>query len=207
MLDLVQYVTAAIPHLGGVLSSIFGGVATGRKFKRIKEVITKLADDLAEMQDSSEEYLRSEDFEDILDQTLLKIAREHNAEKRLIYKRLLQNAILSKLSYEQFFRLRFLRTIEELHPVDIAILRAILQPPKPEEEEGLTSGSFIGTLKMRTELADERIIERIVGNLNRLGITNIDSLKVLMNVHGSREMRHKVTNYGKELIAYILGDE
>ena len=201
--SLVHYVSATVPVFGGVLSSIFGGIAAGRKFERIKEVITKLADELKEIESISEEYIKSEDFEEILEQTLHKIAHERNSEKREIFKKFLKNTIASQLSYDDFVKYRILRTLEEVFPVHLYILKAISMEPNESETKGLISGKQIGTIIMRTKESGltGKEIEKTIEDLNRLGITNLNMniLKTMTNVGEARDLRHTITDFGSDI--------
>jgi len=202
--DLTHYVMGLVPGLGNVLAGIFSGIASGRRFERIKEVVTLLALEVRAVDQKASEYISTEDFEDIFYQTLVRVSQERREEKRRIYKTFLKAAIINQLGYDDFKQQRILSLLDELHPLDIAILKAILEEPKPQEERGLVSGSPIGTLKLRTRGLNDEQIQELVTNLNRLGITNLQNIETLMTIHGARDLRHNVTRMGLELCKYII---
>jgi hypothetical protein len=205
VLELLQYATSLVPTVGGLLSSVFGGLASGRKFQRIEEVVRGLLTELKGIHQQHEAYIRSEDFEDIFEQALSRSARERNESKRILIKDFLSNAVRTELSYDDYVRLRVMRILEEILPLDIIVLVAMLQAPNDQESAGLVSGSPMGTLKMRTaehQLQEEQLKD-IVSNLNRMGLTNLTSLTTMMTASGARDLRHSITKYGHEIIGLI----
>ena len=77
VLETLQNISSLVPMLGGPISSFFGGMAAGHRFERIREVLVGVCQDLSNpKQQVSEEYVRSEDFEDLIDETLRRVARE-----------------------------------------------------------------------------------------------------------------------------------
>lgn len=127
---------SALPWLGGPLSNVLTGMATGRKFERVQEVLDGMAEDLAGFTSAvSEEYVRRDEFEDLLGRTLRQVAEERNEQKRRIYRVFLSGAIKSPGEpYDE--QLRFLRTLENLQGDHIRVVRALLQT-----QERVTGGA------------------------------------------------------------------
>ena len=68
-LAISAFVSSAIPWIGGPVSNVLGGMLTERKIDRVKEVLTGITEDFKNFKsDVSEEYVRTEEFEDLLDE-------------------------------------------------------------------------------------------------------------------------------------------
>lgn len=200
-LDIAAFVGSAVPWIGGPVSNVLSGRSWGRKFERVREVLEGLSSDLSDFESKiSEEYVKTEDFEDLLEQTLKRAADERNEEKRKIYRAFLTNAIESpgELYDEQ---IRFLRTFEELQPDHLLVVRALSQNPEPDP--GMM-GSPNQTLRKRLPEIDEGRISDIVSQLNDMRITNLTSLKTMMTGHGAADLRYSITPYGQRLLKYIM---
>ncbi len=199
-LDVAAFVGSAVPWIGGPVSNVLGGMSLGRKLGRVREVLESLSNDLIEIKsDVSENYVKTEEFEDLLEQTLKRVGEERNEEKRHIYKAFLTDAIESPgESYND--QLRLLRTFEQIAPDHLLVLKAMAQKPDPNPG---TMGSPIQTLRERLpELNDQRI-EELVNQLNDMRATSIGSLKVMMTGQGASDLRHATTEHGNRIIKYI----
>src|ERR1043166_5355269 len=147
-LDIVAVVTSAVPYLGGPVSAVLSGISAGRKYERIREVLNGVVEDLKEFKSrASEEYVRTEDFQELFEKTLNQAAEERSEEKRSVYRAFLTDAIASpgKAHDEQ---IRFLKTLEELQPDHLRIIKALSQAP--EGGDGI-SGSPLNTLSREAE--------------------------------------------------------
>jgi hypothetical protein len=148
----------------------------------------------------SEEYGKTEDFEELLEQTLERSADERNEEKRQIYRSFLTNAIESPGEpYDE--QIRFLRTLEELQPDHLKVLRALSKTPDPDP--GMM-GSPNQTLRQRLPDLEEKRIEELITQLNDLRVTNMTSLKTMMTGRGAADLRHSITSYGQRFMQYIV---
>ncbi len=201
VLDVAAFVGSAVPWIGGPVSNVLSGRSWGRKFERVREVLEGLSSDLAEFKSEiSEEYVKTEDFEELLEHTLRRAAEERNEAKRRIYRAFLTNAIESpgELYDEQ---IRFLRSLEELQPDHLLVIQALSQPPDPNP--GMM-GSPNQTLRRRLPDLEEERIGEIVSQLNDFRITNLTSLKTMMTGHGAADLRHSITPFGQRFLQYIV---
>ncbi len=204
ILETIQNISSLVPVLGGPISNIFGGMAADRKFERIREVMVGVAQELSNLnQQVSEEYVRSEDFEDLLDETLRRVARERYEEKRRIYQRFLAREIAEPIEYDS--QILILRALEELQVADLAVLEVMLREPAAEESKGLVAGSIIGTFRRRFPGTDDRVIKAAVDRLDRLRITDNVSqmLMTIMTPQGARDLRPRLTDFGRSLAKYL----
>ena len=124
-LEVTAGIVTVVPLIGGAISNVLSGVAQGRKFDRMKEVIEGMASDLRDFHSkTSEEYVKTENFEELLEESLKRVASERNEEKRQIYRRFLVGEIVHPgQDYDE--QLRFLRTMEEIQPDHLIVLRGI----------------------------------------------------------------------------------
>ena len=200
-LDIMATISSIAPWIGGPVSNVLSGISIGRKFKRISEVLEGFASDMKDSKSKvSEEYVRKEEFEDLLEQTLKRVVDERNVVKRKIYRAFLTDAVKNPgEDYDE--QIRILRALEHLQLNHILVLKALLQEPDPNP---LNMGSPNQTLKRRLPEMDEHQIGEMVTQLNDLRITNMGNLKVMMTGHGAENLEHSITAYGKRFLKYIL---
>src|SRR5665213_269743 len=184
-LDIAAFVANFVPCLGGPIGGVLSGIGTDRKINRINEVVIGLAEKLRDVEsDAAKQYVRTEDFEELLEQTLRQVASERHEQKRRMYRDFLIGAIVSPGEpYDE--QRRFLRTMEELQPEHLRVLKALSQPPKPVN--GIM-GSPSSTLRGRLpDFSEDQIDERIQ-QLNDLRVTNMTSLKTMMTPLGAENL-------------------
>ena len=198
--DLGAFVSSAVPMIGGPVSNLLSGFSTGRKFERVRDALVEISENLMNFESKvSAEYVKTEDFEEILEKTLRQVGEERTEEKRRIYKDFLITAVKSPgESYEE--QIRLLRTLEEIQPDHIRVLRAIRQPPAPNPPD---MSSPLRTLDARLpELERERISE-LVGELNNLRVTDFTALGMNMTGQGAENLQGRITKLGSAIIRYI----
>ena len=199
-LDVAAFVGSAVPWIGGPVSNVLGGMSLGRKLGRVCEVLEGLSDALSDFKSEvSESYVSTDEFEELLEQTLRRVGDERNEEKRHLYKAFITNAIESPGEpYDD--QIRLLRTFEELIPDHLRVLKAMSQIPNPDP--GMT-GSPNQTLSERLPEFDGQQIELLINELNGMRLTNLASLKVLMTGRGASDLRNAITDYGNRILNYI----
>jgi hypothetical protein len=199
-----------IPLLGGVVSNVMNGWTQERRMRRVGEVLSDLNARLRMLGDgldrSREEYIRSDEFEDLLDRTLRQVTTERSRSKRRLYAAFLAGAIESpgEPYHEQ---LRMLRTIEELQPDHMRIIRAMQQTPEPEGSgryRGMTSSPG-ATLERRVpDIPKERLMELAEQLTEELRVVTIGkNLSAMATQQGAEDLRSHFTPYGQRLLAYI----
>ena len=190
-----------VPWLGGAASNVVSGYGQTRKFNRVKELLDGLASRLSDFEsDVAKEYVRTEDFEDLLQQTLRRVADERNAEVRNLYVRFIHRAIVEP-GDEYDSQMDVLRAIGRLRGVHLTVMRALRQDPRPDADRKF-AGSPSQTLRERTGLSSEQI-KGAVETLNDLRLINLDGLHVMMTGRGSESLQHTVTTLGIQVLDYI----
>lgn len=202
-LDITSFISSAVPWIGGPVSNVLSGVSFGRKINRVKEILEGIANDLHNFKSEvSEQYVKTEEFEELLENALRNAAKERSEEKRRIYKAFIVGAIKSPgQPYDD--QIRFLRILEEIHGDHIKVLQALNQSPDLTRVRHGLSGSPIQTLTERLRDMDRNIIEDTINQLNDLRLTDLTSLKTMMTASGAQQLEHSITPLGKRFLAFI----
>ena len=200
ILDIASFVSSVVPWVGGPISNVLGGISTGRKIQRVNNLLHDFSEDLRDFKSEvSEEYVKTEDFEDLLEQTLRRTSEERNKEKRKILKSFLVEAV--KKPGEQYDdQLRFLKLLENIYGDHIRVLQALMETPG--HNHGMR-GSPSQTLSKRLSDMNGDRIKDLVQQLNDLRVTNLQSLNTIMSGSGAQDLRHSVTPLGKRFIQYL----
>lgn len=199
-LDTFAALVAATPILGGAISSTLSGMAADRRFERVKEVILDLESSLDDLSAEQEKYIRSEDFEDLFRETLRRVENERTEAKRNLYRDFLLGAIREP-GGEYDERLRILRALEQLQPDHMVVLRAMDQPPGPEDES-IYAGSRMSTLRRRLPEVSNEHLDDLVIELGDLRITS-GTLEGMVTGPSAVELRPLITPFGHRLLEFI----
>jgi hypothetical protein len=201
VLDIAAIFASAAPWIGGPVSAVVSGMSIKRKFDRVREVLEGLASDLRDFKSqASENYVKTDEFQELLENALLKAADERNETKRAMYRLFLTDIVRSPGSpYDE--QIRFLRTLGELQSDHLRIIKAISE--QPDIRDGF-SGSPSATLKERLPDMDATRIADLVAQLNDMRITKLISLNTMMTFRGAQDLRNTITPYGQRLLTYIL---
>ena len=201
-ISVASSIASTVPWLGGVVSSVLSGYGQTRKLNRIQEVLDDLADRLTGFESKvSRDYVRTEDFEELLEHTLRRVADERNSEVRKLYVDFIHKTIVEP-SDDYDAHMDVLTRIERLRAVDVVVLHAMLEEPSQDEVDRLI-GSPIQSLEERTGL-ERDIIKAAIENTDDLRITNLTgSLQTMMTARGAASLQHAVTALGKRVLGYI----
>lgn len=205
VLEVSAALVSAAPWIGGPVSSVLTGIAIQRRFDRVQEVLDGLAEDLRDFHsEASEHYVKTEEFEELLERTLRQAAEERNQEKRRLYRAFLAGAIKSPgARFED--QMWFLRTLGAIEPDHVRVLRALLAEPTDAPS---LMGSFRQTLMRRLPEFTQEQVTRLVSDLDAQRLTNglAGRLAVMMTGRGSADMRQTLTDYGRQFIAFLQAD-
>lgn len=200
-LSIASAVSSAVPWIGGPVSNVLSGINFERKLRRVEEVLVGLTAELEDHQSpASEEYVQTEDFEELLERTLRQAAEERNEEKRGIYSNFLAGAIKSPGEEEYDEQMRFLRILEQLQPDHIRLMKALLEEP---QQTGGIMGSPSQTLLRRLPDFNRALLDDLVEQLNDMRLTRMNSLHTMMTAHGAEDLRHSVTAVGRRFVDYL----
>ena len=201
-LDVAAFIGSAVPWIGGPVSNVLSGLSVGRKFTRVEELIIGLADDLAELKsDVSKEYVATEEFEELLEQTLRRVGDERLDQKRQIYRAFLAGDIELPTKFRNYDKkIEILRAVEMLQSDDLEVVRALRATPEPDPG---SMGSPIQTIRRRIRGMDDRRIDDAVDRLNNMRIISLGSLRTMMTGHGAADLRPSFTPLGLNLLQFI----
>jgi hypothetical protein len=180
LLDLAAIYTSVLPVFGGAISNVLSGWSQQRRMERVREVLRDLFVRVNALRTRvDEEYVKSDEFEDLLDQTLRRVASERSKEKRRIYREVLAGALTERAtSYDE--QLRMLRALDQVQSSHFQVLAAML-------DGGLQMPSLLHRLK---HMPNELVVD-LVDQLATLGVIKIAS-------GGAR-----VTPFGHRLVALV----
>jgi hypothetical protein len=201
-LDVGALVSSIVPWVGGPVNAVLAGISLTRKINRVREVLVNMAEQIKDVKSEiSEAYVKTEDFQDLLEKTLRQAADERNEEKRKAYAAFLAGDIKSPgQPYDE--KLRILRTLEEIQADHIQMLKALMLEPD-HKNLGMT-GSIGRTLEKRLPGISRDRINDLAQQLTDMRLANLGSLNTMMTTTGAEELQHTIMPYGRRFIRYIL---
>lgn len=190
--DIISAIASVVPYIGGPLSNILSGISNKRKCERLKHFIEELRDEL-EKQGSkiSESYVKTEEYEEILEETLSRVTRERSNKKQRMYKDFLMNAMINPEETTYDVKRRIIRVLEDIQVDDIKVLNTILTKLQ-KSPNGQTGLQFPSLLSQLSEMERDHA-QAIVFHLNGLGLTYIISEGQMLSL----------TLFGKQFMKYI----
>ncbi len=198
-LDAAAAVATLMPILGGAFSNVLSGLASDRRMNRVIEVIGGLGERVRELSSASSEYVQSDDFEDILTETLSRVYRARSDEKRRMYRDFLIDAIQSPgAPYDE--QLRFLRTLEELQPDHIRVLKAYDQEPDPAPPYSI--GSVGRSLTERLPGMSQERAADLASQLEDMKLVS-GPFSGMMTASGAQQLRSRITSYGERFTRFL----
>jgi hypothetical protein len=201
-LDTFAALSNMVPLLGGAIGSILSGLSNDRKLQRVNQVLWAMSEDIQALSEESEKYVTTDEFKDLLDETLHKVYEERSEQKRRLYKEFLVDEIREpwRSSEDQH---RFLRTLEAVQPAHIVVLRALLALGDANPD-GRAMGRGIGgqALQERLEGMDPNVQEELLDELIALALVRNQGLEAY-----DANFSAVLTRYGTRFISYIAGKE
>jgi len=201
---LVSY----LPGLGPIISSMAGDILAERKEKRIKEFLTSLDDALVKYADHvNENFVKQDDFYDILEQTLKKIVIERSTAKRAAYKNILLHGFISRdPSYDLIeYNLRLLDQLSNEHLLMLKLFKC------PQNFDGTDTYDFKGSTLKRlfsTILPDWQydVLYDVLFELENMRLIEktSDNLMTMMSVVSYKNLDGRLTSKGMSFVQYIL---
>jgi hypothetical protein len=200
--DIAAAVSSMVPWIGGPISSVLAGVATSLRMDRVREVLIDLGERISDLDSEiSREYVKTDEFAELLDRTLRQAANERSEEKRKAYAAFLEGDIASPGNpYDE--KIRVLRTLEEMQPDHLRVLAALDAAPDPNY--GMM-GSVGQTLRKRLPGINPDRIADLAQQLTDMRLATLQNLNTMMTGRGSEELQALITPYGRRFLTYIKG--
>jgi len=203
--DTASIISGFAPWIGGPIGNVLAGMSMNRKMARIETCLKYLEENIEKIRSASaENFVKTEDFEDLLERTLKKVYDERYEDKRKIYGRfIINNIAMPNVEFDE--RLKMLKLLEELQPTHIELIKALLQNPAPEDSRG-NSGSILRTLSRRLSNYSEDLLIDLVKDLeqSRLIVDVVGNLKTGMSSQGAADLRSRVTDFGRRFVGFLI---
>lgn len=201
-LEAVSVLSAAIPVLGGPISAVVSGQTSRRKMRRIARVLDRMREQLEGQQGSiNDAYVKTEEFEELLEETLLRARNERAETKRVMYAEFLADAAFGTgATYDE--QLHFIKTMESLQEAHIEVLKAFMAEPD-EDRLDYPVGSAMQTLRRRLPGMPEGRIEDLVRQLNALHLTQTVPLQGMMSGRGAENLSSSITPFGMRFVRFL----
>lgn len=191
-----------VPVVGGAIGSVLSSQSTDRRMRRAAEVIQQVADQVQGLEaEVAQDYMASEEFEDLLEATVRRAADERNEERRQLLGKFLVNAMLEG-AHDYDEQVRIVELTKFLQPLHVTILRASLQDSGADEAySGM--GSEMGTLEKRLQSRDRELIQSAISDLNSWRLTAFSSTNMMTMSSSADRLSHNVTPFGQKLVRYL----
>lgn len=202
-LEALAKVTAAIPVIGGAISSAASGAATGRKMGRLFDAVSALDheidDILAQFDDV---YVHSEDFEEMAGEIFGRIRDAHSIDRRRMLLNFFENdcVIGGTIEYDQ--KIKLLRLVDEVEPQLLIVLDAMMRPTL-ESESASMMGSVAGTIQKKLPLEFSGDLSGALKELVRLGLIQDNVMWGATVTAPTANDTNRATSDGAALITFI----
>lgn len=198
-----------LPGLGILLGAYVGDSINNLHRERLDTLLESIVHDLSHTQQKmNTKFVRSTDLPDLFGQIIPRVQQERNEDKRRYYKNILLGAVTSDSVDPYDEAVKYVKTLEELQPVHIVVLRAVaVEVPKEESWKRDWSSDFlINTLLERLPQIPKNQFPEILEDLNHTRVTKfkIDSLSLAMTGASAANLRSRMTEYGKAFVKFVL---
>lgn len=201
-LDLGATLANLAPWIGNPVASVLTGFSRDRKMSRVADALSTMYEKIHDLESVASEYVKTDQFQDLLEVGLRQVQLEGNSEKRIIYGLLLAEDIAScGENYDE--RQRFLRVLEEIQPTHISMLRAIIEKPRVVPP-GSVGGSIGETLRRRLPDMPRDKIKDILEQLGNMHLIRPPSLGTIMTANGAENLHSLLTPFGQKFVNYLM---
>ena len=200
-LDFAAVIAGVAPWVGGPISNVLSGISLGRKMKRVEEVLLGFADEIKDLDSNvSRDFVATEDFEELLEKTIIAASDERHEAKRRMFRSFLVDAVRSPSEpYDE--QIRFVRILHELQIDHIRVLQACEIHPDSVRESFMSRSQ---TLQHRLQdiLPDRQ--GELIAQLNDLRVTKLEGLNTMVTERGAADLRFAITPLGQRLLSYVV---
>ena len=207
ILNILKAGLSAAPFAGAI-ASLMTDYIPSSKTRRLEEFAEQIAKDLLRLQASvNAEYLKTDNFAFIFEQSFRAVAEYPQKEKLEAFRGILVNSATIK-DYHEEEKEYFLNLAINLSILHIRILKFMAIPEKYLEEEGISKEKIAGGFSQFFPIAipgvSLEVIRSAFGELNRYGFTNTpESIFGTMTAgQGLDLLRGHVTELGNRFIKF-----
>ncbi len=198
--DDTSFLASFVPTLGGAVSNHLSRISNERKFARVQDYLQILNSEISTLAKTiSVDYVKTEEFEVLLEKSLQQIDLELSETKRATFAKFLAGATkIADETYEE--KLRFLKIIEDLQTDHIKVIGAILESPDPNPG---STGSIMQTLRKRLPKFTKGRMRDLLEQLDDLRLTKMGGAQAMMTGHGAENLEGHMTDLGRRFVAFL----
>jgi hypothetical protein len=211
--NVILAAISAIPVAGGPLSSLLSEYLPNWKEERILNFIAELRQEMQNFQDQiNEEYIRSEDFALLFEETFLRVLRTNSNIKIAAYKAILVNACITT-NIKEIEKEYFLDLVNRLQDIHLLVLSLFWNQEKfgqihnSSSPTNLAMGGIMHVIRsyMKPLNIEEDLIKSAIRDLDNMGILSgvYQSLGVGMTAQGALYLSGKISTFGRRFINFI----
>lgn len=209
-IELVSIALGAIPQVGGVLSGIAINLIQKRQNRRLYKFLIDLANDLKSLQDQvNQEFMKSDEFEDLVEDIFTKASESRQQEKIDSYRAIFINTLLSETTaYNEAVEIALL--VEGWQPKHIVLLKILANPLRADEDMGNPVGNGGGISTSINEILkrllpdwDSDQIDRTWQELHDARIHNTLGTHTMITDRGIHQLEGRLTRFGQKVVRYL----
>lgn len=221
----MKALVAAVPYVGGTISSFWSDLQAGRKEARFERFIETLGQDLISLRNRvNQEYISKPDFLDIFEHTARAVVHERTEEKRKGFKNILLSSIIDvEIDYDRTES--YLKLLNDIGLRELVLLKIYKDPvaynqhagnpnknPNDNNESSAYSVTYTpvkSALEVLCALLPEWPQDDILEATHRLyfhrlsNLENIEHTKLQTNGNPIHVLDNRLTKKGRNFIEYI----
>ncbi len=200
-LSKMSVLITALGPVGSVIGGTLGGMLADVRFRRLEESAQSLVAKLDGVT-PVERYVRSEDFHDIVAETIEAVTREHYAEKRAALVNYLSKAATDQIDYDAHVQLRVIATMRELSRAELSLLAWLNELQRPPTEFGIDVP--FSAIHSKTGLTRDQF-DDMARHLDRMGLAKVRATLARVDVDGRSPTagRISITDQGARFLSAI----
>ena len=211
--NVILAAISGIPVAGGPLSTLLSDNLPNWKQERLVKFIAELKLEMQRLQDSiSEDYVSSEDFALLFEETFLRVLRTKSDLKLDSYKAIIVNAC-TNTSIEEMEKEYFLNLVNSLQEIHLLIISLFWnrenfgQVYNSSPPANMYAGGLMQVINsyMRPLNIDENLIKSAIRDLDNMGIlSNVhQALGTTMTGAGALDLSAHISPFGRKFIGFI----
>ena len=201
---------SAVPYVGGVISGIANNFIQKRKNRRLNDFLIGIAEDLnALVDDINQNFIKTEDFEDLTEDIFSKAAETRQKEKLDAFRAIFRNTVISESpNYDEAAEIAILiHNWQSRHVILLKILHSPLEADK-QLDTVVGSGGGIATsisqiLKKLLPDWDEDQIDRTWAELYDAKLHRTPGTKTMLTDQGIHQLENRLTEYGQKVARFV----
>jgi len=200
----------AVPYVGGVLSSTASYFLERRKNERLNRFLIDLAEDLQSTEERiNQEFVRTDDMQDLTEDILSKAAETRRQEKLDALRAIFLNTILSEHP-DYNLAAEIADLVQNWQPSHIILLKILSDPRSADKQMGRVVGEGGGITTSISRILskllpewDEDQIDRTWQDLYDKRIHRTPGTRTMMTDQGIRQLEGRLTDFGVKVVNFL----